>query len=146
MNTTMTERTDERTEEKKKASDLDIVYSVLAYLVRDSTIARCENIKGQLQRVFGAHKDHSLIKDTFYFRPLPFGDYSGRLDDIVRGLRILGAYEVVGRNMDALIHPEIYDHAKEKVFPHMGLDKDGHKFLEDLSKEIEIKERYRKVS
>jgi len=28
----------------------------------------------------------------------------------------------------------------------MGLDKDGHKFLEDLSKEIEIKERYRKVS
>ena len=47
--------------------------------------------------------------------------------------------------MDALIHPGIYDYAKLISF-RMELDEEGHKFLEDLSKEIEIKERYRKVS
>ena len=68
MSTTMVKGVNEGTEEKKKTSDLDIVFSVLAYLVRDGTIARCKNIKGQLQRDFSAHKDHYLVKDRFYFK------------------------------------------------------------------------------
>ena len=145
MDTAMVQEVDEGTEEKKKASDLDIVFSVLAYLVRGGTIARCEDIKSQLQRVFSVHKDHHLIKDSFYFRPSPIDLFSGNLDDVAGALRISGTYEVAGDRMDALIHPEIYDYAKSDIFPRMGLDKEGHKFLEDLSKEIEVKERYRKV-
>jgi len=143
----MVKGVNEGTEEKKKTSDLDIVFSVLAYLVRDGTIARCKNIKGQLQRVFSAHKDHYLVKDRFYFKPLPISSslFSKTLDDIMGDLRLTGTYEVVGFEMDALIHPGIYDYAKLISF-RMELDEEGHKFLEDLSKEIEIKERYRKVS